>query len=159
MQVCFIDESGYLGVLGNPPLPNDQPVLVIGGLFVDVANLASLTYNLLNLKRQYFPRLPYPSSKPLDRILPEAKGADVRGNARTDSPSGSRTISTYTLRFPLVSGSPLRLHMTVRRQSSMGYASANRENVVDPLCPRRSGLAAAVSGEIRETDTGGHDDR
>ena len=91
MQICFIDESGDLGVLGNPPLPNDQPVLVIGGLFVDVADLASLTYNFLNLKRQYFPRLPYPSTKPLDRILPEAKGADVRGNARTDSPSGSRT--------------------------------------------------------------------
>ena len=81
LQICFIDESGDLGVLGNPPLPNDQPVLVIGGLFVDVANLASLTDNFLNLKRQYFPRLPYPSSKPLDRILPEAKGADVRGNA------------------------------------------------------------------------------
>ena len=39
LQICFIDEAGGLGVLGNPPLPNDQPVLVIGGLFVDVATL------------------------------------------------------------------------------------------------------------------------
>ena len=58
MQICFIDEPGDIGVLGNPPLPNDQPVPVIGGLFVDVAHLASLTDNFLNLKRQYFPRLP-----------------------------------------------------------------------------------------------------
>ena len=81
LQICFIDEAGVLGVLGNPPLPNDQPVLVIGGLFVDFANLASFTDNFLNLKHQHFPRLPYPSTKPLDRILPEVKGADVRGNA------------------------------------------------------------------------------
>ena len=81
LQVCFIDEAGDLGALGNPPQPNDQPVLVIGGLFVDVANLASLTDNFLTLKFQYFPGLPYPSAKHLDRILPEIKGADIRSNA------------------------------------------------------------------------------
>ena len=81
MQVCFIDEAGDLGALGNPPRPNDQPVLVLGGLFVDVANLPSLTDYFLNLKYRYFPGLQYPSVKFLDRILPEIKGADVRSNA------------------------------------------------------------------------------
>ena len=81
MQVCFIDEAGDLGALGNPPLPNDQPVLVIGGLFVDAANLPSLTNNFLSLKHQYFPGLPYRSPRPLDRILPEIKGSEVRSNA------------------------------------------------------------------------------
>ena len=47
MHACFVDEAGDLGALGNPPLPNDQPVLAIGGLFVDVANLASLTDKFL----------------------------------------------------------------------------------------------------------------
>ena len=43
MKICFIDEAGDLGALTDPPQPNDQPVLVIGGLFVDVADLASFT--------------------------------------------------------------------------------------------------------------------
>jgi len=74
LHVCFVDEAGDLGVLGNPPLPNDQPVLAIAGFFVDLAHLARLTDSFLNLKHQYFPGLPYPSTLHLDRILPEIKG-------------------------------------------------------------------------------------
>ena len=85
MQICFIDEAGDLGVLASPPRPNDQPVLVIGGLFVDVANLTKLTDRFLQLKHRYFPGLRYPSAKVLDRILPEVKGADVRANATRGS--------------------------------------------------------------------------
>ena len=81
LHICFVDEAGDLGALGNPPQPNDQPVLAIGGLFVDAANLANLTDNFLTLKYQYFPGLPYPSTRHLDRILPEVKGADIRTNA------------------------------------------------------------------------------
>lgn len=81
MKICFIDEAGDLGALTNPPQPNDQPVLVIGGLFVDTANLHDFTHAFLDLKLQYFPNLPYKSAKPLDRILPEIKGADIRRNA------------------------------------------------------------------------------
>ena len=88
MHACFVDEAGDLGALGNPPLPNDQPVLAIGGLFVDVANLASLTDKFLDLKHRYFPGLPYPSTLHLDRILPEIKGADVRSNATPDTIEG-----------------------------------------------------------------------
>lgn len=90
MQVCFVDEAGDLGALGNPPLPNDQPVLAIAGLFVDLAHLARLTDSFLNLKHQYFPGLPYPSALPLDRILPEIKGADVRRNATRGTPRQRR---------------------------------------------------------------------
>ena len=81
LQVCYIDEAGDLGELGDPPRPNDQPVLVLGGLFLDVANLPSLTNNFLDLKHRYFPGLAYPSYKFLDRILPEIKGSDIRRNA------------------------------------------------------------------------------
>ena len=85
MHVCFVDEAGDLGALGDPPRPNDQPVLVIGGLFVDATNLASLTDNFLTLKHRYFPGLPYRSDRHLDRILPEIKGADIRSNATRGS--------------------------------------------------------------------------
>ena len=81
MHVCFIDESGDLGALGDPPQPNDQPVLAIAGLFVDIARLSDLTHKFLDLKQLYFPGLPYPSTRPLDRILPEIKGAEIRRNA------------------------------------------------------------------------------
>ena len=43
MKVCFIDESGDLGMLRDPPQSNDQPVPVIGGLIVDAAKLHALT--------------------------------------------------------------------------------------------------------------------
>ena len=81
MKICFIDEAGDLGALPDPPQPNDQPVLAIAGLFVDTANLHAFTGDFLTLKHRYFPKLPYPSARPLDRILPEIKGADIRRNA------------------------------------------------------------------------------
>ena len=81
LQLCFIDEAGDLGVLGDPPAPNDQPVLVVAGLFVDAARLTSLTDEYLNLKYRFFPNLYYPSTRHLDRILPEIKGAELRKNA------------------------------------------------------------------------------
>ncbi len=87
LQLCFIDEAGDLGALRDPPAPNDQPVLVVAGLFVEAARLASLTHDYLGLKHRFFPDLNYPSILRLDRILPEIKGAKLRqdatrGNAR-----------------------------------------------------------------------------
>lgn len=87
MKICFIDESGDLGALRDPPAPNDQPVLVIAGLFVDGGRLANLTHEYLDLKHRFFPNLNYPSTLRLDRVLPEIKGAELRkhatrGNAR-----------------------------------------------------------------------------
>ena len=85
MKVCFIDESGDLGMLRDPPQPYDQPVLVIGGLIVDAARLLALTQEFLDLKFRYFPNLPYRSTSSLDRILHEIKGADLRRNATRGS--------------------------------------------------------------------------
>ena len=49
--------------------------------------MANLTHDYLNLKHRFFPNLNYPSTRRLDRILPEVKGAEIRkhvtrGNAR-----------------------------------------------------------------------------
>lgn len=85
LQLCFIDEAGDLGVLRDPPAPNDQPVLVVAGLFVDAARLASLTDEYLDLKHRFFPNLNYASTRRLDRILPEIKGAEVRKHATRGS--------------------------------------------------------------------------
>ena len=87
MHLCFIDEAGDLGALRHPPAPNDQPVLVVAGLFVDAGRLATLTHDYLDLKYRFFPNLNYRSNRRLDRVLPEIKGAELRkhatrGNAR-----------------------------------------------------------------------------
>lgn len=81
MQLCFIDEAGDLGALRDPPASNDQPVLVVAGLFVDAERLGRLTDDYLDLKHRFFPDLSYPSIRRLDRILPEIKGAKLRKNA------------------------------------------------------------------------------
>ena len=85
MQLCFIDEAGDLGALRDPPAPNDQPVLAIAGLFVDAAKLANLTHDYLDIKHRFFPNPHYPSTRRLDRILPEIKGAEVRRHATRSS--------------------------------------------------------------------------
>ena len=89
MKICFIDESGDLGQLDNPPQPNNQPVLVIGGLFVDARNLADITQEFLQLKSRFFPGLRRRSDKYLDLILREVKGSSLRedttrGNKKRD---------------------------------------------------------------------------
>ena len=70
-----------MGALSDPAAPNDQPVLVVAGLFVDSANLTSLTHEFLDLKHRFFPNLNYPSTRRLDRVLPEIKGAELRKHA------------------------------------------------------------------------------
>ena len=81
IKICFIDEAGDLGQLADPPQPNDQPVLIIGGIFVDAVDLMTFTSDFLTPKHRYFPNLPYSSPKQLDQILPEIKGAEIRRNA------------------------------------------------------------------------------
>lgn len=110
MKICFIDESGDLGALGNPPLPNDQPVLTVAGLFIDADRLADLTRDYLRLKYKYFPQLPYISPRPLDRILPEIKGDDLRRNAtRGSSRQRRHTISFLDQIFGLLRRNEVRL--------------------------------------------------
>lgn len=83
MYICYIDESGDMGALPTSPAPtgNDQPVLILGAIFVDAARLEGLTNDFLGLKFRFFPGLNYPSTNHLDRIIPEIKGADLRRDA------------------------------------------------------------------------------
>jgi len=82
MYCCYVDESGDTGALPAAALIADnQPVLVLGGLFLDLARLEDLTHDFLHLKYRYFPGLPYPSALHLDRIIPEIKGAELRKDA------------------------------------------------------------------------------
>ena len=83
VKICYIDESGDLGALpdGHDADGNHQPVLVLGGLFIDSRHLYPLTHDFIKLKHRFYPGLNYPTDKYLDRIIPEIKGADLRRNA------------------------------------------------------------------------------
>lgn len=78
-----------------PDNGNHQPVLVIGGLFIDHHCLYDLTHDFIKLKYRYYPGLNYPTEKFLDRIIPKIKGADLRRNAMR----GSRKIKRHALGF------------------------------------------------------------
>lgn len=110
LKICYIDEAGELGQLGNPPRRNDQPVLVVGGLFVDAGSLAALTGEFLDLKFNFFPGLPYPSERRLDRILPEIKGSDLRRNATRGTARQRRQTTGFLDRiFRLLRGHDVRV--------------------------------------------------
>ena len=85
LQVCFVDEAGDLGGLGDPPLALGRPVLVVAGLFVDVAGRDAITGDFFDPKHRCFPGLPYRSARRPDGIPPEIKGAEPRANATRDS--------------------------------------------------------------------------
>ncbi len=97
MWICYVDEAGDTGALPAVPDPlgNDQPVFVISGLMVAVNQLDTLTNEFLKVKRQFFPKLPYPSANHLDTIIPEIKGRDLRRNAMT----GNRDQIRHSIGF------------------------------------------------------------
>lgn len=127
MQLCFIDEAGDLGALRDPPASNDQPVLVVAGLFVDALRLRRLTDDYLDLKHRFFPDLSYPSIRRLDRILPEIKGAKlrknaIRGNARQTRRGAPFLLSRYLIfsPYPLMPSSTRRSAVRASMGASRG---------------------------------------
>ena len=76
-MIFYIDEAGDTGALPSPPEHNSQPVLVIGGIFVDSANLFSLTREYMKLKETFFTN-EQRMAQYLDWVLTEIKGERLR---------------------------------------------------------------------------------
>ena len=137
LHLCFIDEAGDLGVLGDPPALNDQPVLVIAGLFVDAARLESLTHEYLNLKVRFYPDLNYSSTRRLDRILPEIKGADLRKHAtRGNARNNRRAIGLLDRLMSLLRRHEVRLvaRIWVKAPGSQFEGTAVYTSSIQGLC-------------------------
>ena len=77
MWFCYIDEAGDLGGLSQPPRRNEQPVFVLGGVFLRAPCIRPLTEAYIDLLRQYYPGK-YRHSQRLDSITNPVKGADIR---------------------------------------------------------------------------------
>ena len=137
LQLCFIDEAGDLGALRDPPAPNDQPVLVLAGVFVAAARLASLTDDYLHLKHRLFPDLNYRSTRRLDRILPEIKCAKLRKHAtRGNARQQRRVIGFLDHIMGLIRRHDLRVvaRISIKAPGSPFNATAVYTSSIQALC-------------------------
>ncbi|WP_258039721.1 DUF3800 domain-containing protein [Streptomyces sp. SM1] len=80
MHLCYIDEAGN-GQTLDPVRPDAPPVLVVGGFTVPRAQVKTLTWAFLDVKKHYRPQLRN-AEQPSEVIQHEIKGADVRKNLR-----------------------------------------------------------------------------
>lgn len=64
---------------------NDPPVLILGGISIDVSRSKSLAWDFLQLKKQFNPSLEKPGVRLSDLIAFEIKGSDLRSDMRSDS--------------------------------------------------------------------------
>ncbi|MCU1717298.1 DUF3800 domain-containing protein [Pseudomonas sp. 5P_3.1_Bac2] len=81
MHICYIDESGDSQQV-NSATHNQQPMLVIAGLFVDAGCINRLTEDFIRLKRKYYPKRFATVHHALDVLLTEIKGSDIRTDIR-----------------------------------------------------------------------------
>ncbi|HEY9441498.1 MAG TPA: DUF3800 domain-containing protein, partial [Streptomyces sp.] len=80
MHLCYIDEAGN-GQALDPARLDAPPVLVVGGFTVPRAHVKDLTWDFLNVKKQYRPQLRHVMHLS-ELIQHEVKGSDVRKNLR-----------------------------------------------------------------------------
>lgn len=78
MQLCYVDESGKADTLLKAE-PDQQPVVVIGGIAVPEQSLTGLTHDWIGLKTRFTPSMLKRGRKGwLDGILAEPKGTTAR---------------------------------------------------------------------------------
>ncbi|MDE0375605.1 MAG: DUF3800 domain-containing protein [bacterium] len=92
MKICYIDEAGD-GRRPNPSVAHIPPVLAICGLVIASDVVPALTRDFLKAKKRFHPGKA--GLRPLDGILNEVKGSDIRKDIR----SGSRRRSRAAIGF------------------------------------------------------------
>lgn len=110
--ICYIDEAGCTTSL--PSAETDiQPVLVIVGLVVDVARVRELTIRFLELKRQFFPKKFGTGNHPLDDVLVEIKGSDLRSSIRKHGAKADATLKFIDGTLELLRANDARLFASI----------------------------------------------
>ncbi len=92
MHICFIYESG--GFEAPASNPSATPLMAIVGLIVETSTIHPITDDLLTAKRVYFPQK-CKANYPLDHILSEVKGGDLRASLRATSRNTRRHAKGY----------------------------------------------------------------
>ncbi|HGM5587125.1 TPA: DUF3800 domain-containing protein [Pseudomonas putida] len=81
MHICYIDESGDSQPIQND-VDNQQPMLIVAGLFVDAQRISRITDEFICLKRQFYPKLFKNERHALNVLLREIKGSELRSDIR-----------------------------------------------------------------------------
>jgi len=82
MQFHYLDEAGCTGVLPSSTSPI-QPLFLMAGVIIPQSCVGPITRDFMDLKERFFPGAMMHISHPLDRILVEIKGADLRADLRS----------------------------------------------------------------------------
>lgn len=94
MKICYVDEAGCTGVLPSST-SQIQPVLTLAAIVFDSSNLNSITTELINLKKRFYPNLAPSTTKHLSWMTHEVKGADLRRDLCNNARNPRRQASGY----------------------------------------------------------------
>ncbi|MEY9640524.1 hypothetical protein ABIF66_008778 [Bradyrhizobium japonicum] len=94
MKICYVDEAGCTGVLPSAT-SQIQPVLTLAAIVFDTDRLASITNDLINLKKRFYPNLAAANTTHLGWMMHEVKGADLRRDLCNHARNPRRQASGY----------------------------------------------------------------
>lgn len=106
--ICYVDEAGCTTPLAAART-DVQPVLAIVGLVLSVDRLRAVTLEFLALKRQFFPGKFKPVDHPLDDVLVEIKGSDLRSNIRKHGAAADASLKFLDRTLDLLRENDARL--------------------------------------------------
>jgi Protein of unknown function (DUF3800) len=94
MKICYVDESGCTGILRSAT-SQIQPVITLAAIVFDTNNLATITNDLINLKKRFYPNLAPANTTHLGWMMHEVKGADLRRDLCNQARNPRRQASGY----------------------------------------------------------------
>ena len=92
LQICYVDESGGFEAYGS--VFGSTPLMVIAGVVIEHSHLRDITHEYLSLKARFYPNRFPARNHPLECMLDEIKGADVRRDLRRGR-QDSRQAATF----------------------------------------------------------------
>lgn len=95
MFICYIDESGDSQPVRGPKY-DQQPMLIISGLFIDSNKLSEINKKFIELKKKFFHKRYNNIRHDLDILLDEIKGSDLRKIIR-DGKTTSKIVQHHFL--------------------------------------------------------------
>lgn len=163
MLIAYVNECGCSGELPAADSPV-MPLLVIAGFATDAAGIGRLTAGLAEWKQRFFPGLCRDLADPLDAILVEIEGAELRRLARRSKKKAKFAIRALGELLGLLEAEDARLLGRVwikgidepfNRRAIFSSSLQTILGGLCDLCVRRDthGLALLASGDRSPKET------
>lgn len=92
--ICYVDEAGDFSTLDSASSPN-QPVFCLLGLAFEAIQIKTITERFLELKREFFPKKFAYLQLPMQSMVMEIKGSDIRTDLRNEGRNAVRHHYTF----------------------------------------------------------------